>query len=434
MKIYSLTLRLVTLFCFLLLNPFTLSEKACAQDKNWTHFRGSNLNGIAEAKNIPLTWNDSVVKWKTKIHDEGYSSPVVYDNQIWITAATPDGKELYAVCTDFQTGKILYDIKVFTPDDIEGKHSLNTYASPTACIEKGFVYVHYGSLGTACINTSNGSIVWKRTDFKVKHAQGPASSPVLYKNLLILHLEGTDKRFIVALDKSNGKTVWMTSRPEEPYQPLALIGRKAYITPLILNVEGRDMLISNGAAVCIAYDPNDGKEIWRVVDGAESTIAMPVSENGVIYWYTGFTMGDDGKKYTELIAVNPKGKGDITATNVLWKKREELSRNQSLTPVIKDGLIYTVNTRNILMCIDAATGKEIWSEHVKSNYDSSPLYINGNIFFFSVKGEVLVIKAGRKYEPVATSHMDSGIWASPAVLRSSVILRTQKFLYRIGKE
>ncbi len=432
MKIHPLTSGSTIFFCFLLLILFLVSEKACSQDKNWTHFRGSNLNGIAEAKNIPMVWSDSVVKWKTKIHDEGYSSPVVFDNQVWVTTATPDGKELYAVCTDFVTGKIIYDIKVFTPDDIEGKHSLNTYASPTPCIEKGFVYVHYGSMGTACINTSDGSIIWKRSDLKCKHVQGPASSPILYKDLVILHFEGTDVRFIVALDKSTGKTIWSTSRPEEPYQPLAPIGRKAYITPIIMNVEGHDILISNGSAVCIAYDPNDGKEIWRVVDGAESTIAMPFAENGVVFWYTGFSMGDSGKKYTEMLAVNPNGKGDITSTNVLWKKREELSRNQSLTPVIKDGLIYTVNTRNILMCIDAADGKEVWSKHVSSNYDSSPVYINGNIFFFSVKGEILVIKAGRKYNPVAKSQMDSGIWATPAILRNSVILRTQKYLYRIG--
>jgi len=425
--------RKTILICLIVLVPLIFSEQASSQQQNWTHFRGSTLNGIAEAKDIPLTWDDSVIKWKTKIHDEGYSSPVVYDNQVWVTTATPDGTELYAVCTDFQSGEIIYDIKVFTPDETEGKHSLNTYASPTASIEKGFVYVHYGSNGTACINTTNGSVVWKRSDFKVRHAQGPASSPVIYKNLLILHFEGTDARYIVALDKSNGKVVWKTSRPEEPYQPLAPIGRKAYITPLIMSVEGRDLLISNGSAVSIAYDPNDGKEIWRVVAGAESTISMPVAENGVVFWYTGFFTGDDGKKYTELLAVNPGGKGDITATNVLWKKKEELSRNQSLTPVIKDGLIYTVNTRNIMSCIEAATGKEVWSEHVTSNFDSSPLYINGNIFFFSVKGEVLVIKAGRKYEPVATSQMDSGIWATPAVLRNSVILRTQKYLYRISK-
>jgi outer membrane protein assembly factor BamB len=401
---------------------------------NWTHFRGSSLNGIALNENIPLKWDDSGIKWKTKIHDKGYSSPVVYNNQIWVTTAKPDGKELYAVCTDFKTGKIIYDIKVFTPDQVEGKHSLNTYASPTPCIEKGFVYVHYGSMGTACINTVNGSIVWKRSDFKCRHAQGPASSSVIYKNLLILHFEGTDVRYIIALDKSNGKQIWRSDRPAEPYEPVTEIGRKAYITPLLINVKGRDMLISNGSAVCIAYDPNNGKEIWRVVNGAESTIAMPITENGILYWYAGYMVNSDGFKFTELLAVNPEGSGDITHTNVIWKKTDELSRNQSLTPVIKDGLIYTINTRNILMCIDAATGEEVWSAHLTSNYEASPLYVNGNIWFFSVKGEVLAIKAGRKYVVIAHNQMDSGIWATPAVLRNSVIIRTQEYLYRIGGE
>jgi outer membrane protein assembly factor BamB len=194
------------------------------------------------------------------------------------------------------------------------------------------------------------------------------------------------------------------------------------------------MLISNGSAVCIAYAPGTGKEIWRVVNGAESTVAMPFTENGVVYWYAGFMVDSDGTKFTELLAVNPDGNGDITATNILWKKHDELSKNQMLTPVIKDGLIYTVNTRNILMCIDAKTGEDIWSTHVLSNYNSSPVYANGNIWFFSVKGDVLAIKAGRKYEVVAQNQMDSGIWATPAILRNSVIIRTEKYLYKIGGE
>jgi outer membrane protein assembly factor BamB len=155
-----------------------ISNPGSSQDNNWTHFRGSNLNGIAKTENVPLKLDSTNMKWKTRIHDEGYSSPVVYDNQIWVTSAKPDGKELYAVCIDFQTGKIIYDIKVFSPDKVEGKHSINTYASSTSCIEKGFVYVHYGSNGTACINTANGSIVWKRTDLKCRHVQGPASSAI----------------------------------------------------------------------------------------------------------------------------------------------------------------------------------------------------------------------------------------------------------------
>ena len=410
------------------------SKQVSSQEKNWTQFRGSNLNGMAISENIPLKWDESVIKWKTEIHDKGYSSPVVYNNQIWVTTATTDGKKLYAVCLDYQTGKIIYDLLVFTPEVVEGKHSLNTYASPTPCIEKDKVYVHYGSMGTACINTADGSIVWKRTDLRCKHVQGPASSPIIYKNMLILHFEGTDVRFIVALDKTNGQTIWKSDRPAEPYEPLQEIGRKAYITPIIVNVKGRDMLISDGSAVCIAYDPNTGREIWRVVDGAESTIAMPFTENGVVFWYAGYMVADDGSKYTNMLAVNPDGSGDITRTNVIWKKRDELSRNHSLTPVIKDGLIYTVNTFNKLMCIDAASGEEVWSKHLLSNYDASPIYVNGNIWFFSVKGEVLTIKEGRKYEVIASNKMESGIWATPAVLRNSIIVRTQNYLYRIAQE
>lgn len=419
-------------FCFCLAASVFCSEPAFSQDKNWTQFRGTHPNGIVAAENFPLKLDDSVIKWKTEIHDKGYSSPVVFNNQIWVTTAKSDGKELYAVCLDFETGKIIYDIKVFTPELVEKRHSVNTYATPTPCIEKGFVYVHYGNMGTACINSVNGSIVWKRTDLKCKNIHGPGSSPLIYKNLLILHFEGSDTRFIIALDKSNGKTVWKSDRPTEPYEPLTDVGKLAYITPIIINVKGHDMLISNGSAICQAFDPKTGKEIWRVVDGAETTIAMPFTDQGVLFWYTGFMVADDGKTYSDLLAVKPDGNGDIAGTNIIWKKKDEQSSNQMLTPVIKDGLIYTITTRNIMMCVDAANGEEIWTTHVTSNYNASPLYINGNIWFFSIKGEVLVIKAGRKYEIVAQNKMDSGIWATPAVLRNSMLLRTQNFLYRIG--
>jgi outer membrane protein assembly factor BamB len=404
-----------------------------SQDMNWTHFRGSNLNAISVSNEVPIRWDSTTFKWKSEIHGKGYSSPVVFDNQIWLTTGTPDGKELYAVCTDYETGKLIHDVKVFVPEETIGKHSINTYASPTPCIEKGFVYVHYGSLGTACIRTSDGSIVWKRTDLKCKHVQGPGSSPIIYKNLLILHYEGTDVRFIVALDKSSGKEVWRTDRPAEPYIPLPNIGTKAYITPIIINVKGRDLMISNGSAACFAYDPLTGEEVWRVIRGAESTVPMPISENGIVYFYTGFMVDNESPNFTELLAVNPDGKGDITATNILWRKRDNQTQTQMLTPVIKDGLIFTVNTRNMLMCIDAKTGEEIWSERQRANFNSSPVYANGNVWFFSVKGDVIAVKAGRKYEVVAQNTMDSGIWATPAFLRNEVILRTEKYLYRIGK-
>lgn len=422
----------LTLYCILTAILLTGYNNCFAQNNNWTHFRGSNLNGIANVDKPPLKWSDdSNIKWKTEIHGKGWSSPVVFDNQIWVTSAKEDGSELFAICTDFQTGNIIHDIKVFTPADVPGKHSVNTYATPTPCIEKNFVYVHYGSLGTACIRTSDGSIVWKRTDLKCEHAQGPGSSPIIYKNLLILHYEGTDVRFIVALDKATGKQIWRSDRPEEPYVPLTKIGRKSYVTPLIINVKGRNLLISNGSAVCIAYEPETGKEVWRVVRGAESTISMPFAEKGVVFFYTGYMIDKDGSDFSELMAVNPDGRGDITGTNVLWKKRVE--RLQLLTPVIKDGLIYTVDTKNNLMCLEASTGNEIWTSRLKANFNASPVYAAGNIYLFSIKGETLVIKEGRKLEIVAQNQIKDQIWATPAFLRNSIILRTDKYLCRIGE-
>lgn len=408
---------------------FVMSTTFSAGQDNWTHFRGSQLNGIAGATRVPLSWTS--MKWKTEIHGKGHSSPVVYGNQVWITTGTPDGRDLYAVCADYQTGKIIYDIKLFTPSDVQGKHSINTYASPTPAIEKGYVYVHFGSSGTACIKTTDGSVAWKRDDYKCKHVQGPGSSPMIYKNLLILHFEGTDVRYIVALDKTTGKEVWRADRPEEPYVPLPNIGKKAYITPMIINVKGKDQMISVGSAVCIAYEPLTGKEIWRVVRGAESTVAMPVFENGTLYFYTGFMVSESGETYTEILAVNPDGKGDITATNVLWRKKDMQSTNQISSLLIKDGLIYTMTTRNIMMCIDAKTGQEVWTERQRTNFNASPVYADGNIWFCSVKGEVLAIRPGRKYEVATTNQMDSGIWGTPAFLRNAVIVRTENYLCRI---
>jgi outer membrane protein assembly factor BamB len=410
---------------------FSILISGCNNQKgNWTHFRGDRLDGIADVSKAPVKWTaDSNVIWKTPIHDKGWSSPVVYGNQVWVTTATEDGKQLYAVCTDFKTGEIIYDIKVFEPDSVYSKHPINSYATPTPCIEKGFVYVHFGQYGTACINTENGSIIWQRADLKCNHIQGPGSSPIIYKNLLILHLEGSDIQYIVALDKTNGQTVWRTERRKELYDPLEPIGKKAYITPLIVNVKGRDMLISNGSAVCSAYDPETGKEIWWIVRGEDSTIAMPFSENGKVYFYTSYVVPPEGENYAELIAVDPDGQEDITE-NILWRIKTPVL--QLLTPVIRNGLIYTIDSESNLKCIDSQTGNEIYTEKLRGKFNSSPVYAAGNIYFCSIKGEIFVIKEGQEYNVVAKNRLDGEIWSTPAILRNSILIRTSKFLYRIG--
>lgn len=405
-----------------------------AQQDNWTHFRGSNLNAIATETNVPTVWNDSTnIMWKTDIEGKGWSSPVVYGNQIWLTTATDNGKKMLAVCVDINTGKKIYDLLLFQPDTIQSKHSMNTYATPTCCIEEGFVYAHFGTYGTACINTATGVVVWKRMDLNCKHAQGPGSSPILYKDLLILHYDGTDVHYVVALDKKTGKTIWKVDRPEDLYKGMAPISKKAFITPIIINVNGEDLLISSAACALFAYKPESGKEVWRIVKGRESTVSSPIIENGVLYYYSSWvTSPEVVEPLIELVAVNPVGKGDITKTNILWKL--EAPRDQLSTPLIKDGRIYTVDNRGLLMCIDTKTGKVIYSLQQKQKYNSSPVFAGGNIYFNSLKGETMVIKPGDKLEVEAVNKLSGGeVYATPAFVRNSIIFRSDKYLYRIGK-
>jgi outer membrane protein assembly factor BamB len=407
-------------------------DNSLAQNGNWTHFRGSNLDGISDESNIPVRWSDSShIAWKTPIHGKGWSSPVIFGDQVWVTSANEDGSAQYAICIDKQSGKVIFDKKLTVPDTVYSKHTLNSYATPTPCIEEGFVYLHFGSYGTFCLRTADASVVWERKDFTCDYVQGPASSPVIYKDLLILHFEGIDKQYIIALNKNNGDLIWKTERPRECYESLEPIGKKAYITPLIIRVNGKDLLISNGAAVCIAYDPNTGTEIWRIVHGEDSTIAMPFFENGILYFYTSFITPAQGEKYAELFAVNPDGKGDIKETNIIWRNPTPVL--QLLTPVVKGGLIYTVDTRSNMICLDALTGATVWSEKVKGIFNSSPIYADGNIYFSSTKGTTLVLKEGRKPEFLAENNLKGEIWATPAIIEKSLIIRTSGFLYRISE-
>jgi len=397
----------------------------------WTHFRGNNLDGISGVQDLPVSWNDTThITWKKAIEGKGWSSPVVLDDQIWLTTATEGGLELRALCLDFSSGEFIHDKVVFRPDSLYRKHAINSYATPTSAIEDGFVYVHFGRYGTACLDIRTGETVWKRTDMQCEHIQGPGSSLLIYREKLIVHMEGSDIQYIAALDKRTGKTLWQTERPSEVYDHLEYIGKKAYITPIVVNVDGRDLMISNGAGVCIAYDPETGKEVWRIVQGEDSTISMPVAGESLIYFYSGFVTPPDGRKYAELLAVDPQGTGDIRSSNIQWRLHSPVL--QLLTPTFVDGLLYTVDSKGLLSCLDANTGTTVWSKKLKGKYYSSPVYADGHIYLSSIKGETLVFKAGSEWEAVAENRLEGEIWATPAVTGGAILMRTSKFLYKIA--
>ena len=411
---------------------WALPMLAQTQENNssWTHFRGSGLNGISSGSGFPLTWNDSThIAWKAPIEGKGWSSPVVLDKQVWLTTADKEKKEMRAICLDLESGEQIHNKLIFTPEKLFRIHAINSYATPTPAIEKGRVYVHFGRYGTACLNSATGEKLWERTDLPVEHIQGPGSSLLIYKDKLIVHLEGTKVQQILALNKLTGETIWRTERPRELYDPMLEIGKKAYITPIIIQVKGRDLMISNGSAACIAYDPDTGKEVWRIIQGEDSTISMPVESNGRLFFYTSFVTEAGDNKFAELFAVDPDGEGDIGGTHILWRMKAPIL--QLSTPVVVGDYLYTVDAKGVFYCLGASDGQVIWSENLKDKFHSSPLYADGHIYVSSTRGETLVYKAGAKPELVSKNVLEGEIWATPAMIEGALLIRTSEFLYRV---
>jgi outer membrane protein assembly factor BamB len=421
--------RIILSLPFILFVFLIFSGLAAPQSENWTHFRGSDMKGVASGKSYPVEWNDSTnIAWFTPIEGRAWSSPVVFEDQIWLTNASPDGKEMSAICLDLNSGKEIFNIELFKPETIYGKHAINSYATPTSAIESGFVYVHFGRYGTACIDTRNGQKLWERTDLQCEHIQGPGSSLLLHGNKLIVHMEGTDVQNIYALDKTTGKTIWMASRDPKLYESMLEIGKKAYVTPIVVEVNGREIIISNGSAVCNAYDIETGEEVWYIPQGEDSTISMPLEYNGIIYFYTGFITPEEGDKYCELWAVDPKGEGNLSS-NIIWRKKFPIL--QLLTPVIHDNLLFTVDTESELYCINAVTGETIWSEKIKGKYNSSPIWAGGNVYLSTTRGETLVFESSKSFKKISENKLNGEIWATPAFVNGTILIRTSKGLVKV---
>ena len=403
---------------------FLVATTTALAADNWPQFRGPTGDGHSDATGLPVNWNESEnIKWKTPIHGRGWSSPVIWGDQIWLGTATDDGKKMSAICVHKDTGKILHDILLFENEKPRFCHAMNSYASPSPIIEDGRVYLHFGSYGTACIDTSTGKTIWSRRDLPCDHYRGPGSSPISFEDLLIVHYDGYDFQYIVALDKESGKTVWKRDRDID-YQTTNGDLKKAYCTPTLIEVDGKVQLVSPAAKATIAYEPRTGEAIWKVRYRQHSATARPLYAFGLVFLNTGFPKA-------ELWAVRPNGKGDITGSHVAWRATKQIGSKPS--QLIVDDLIYVVSDGGVLSCLEAKTGKEVWTARLGGKYSSSPLYADGHIYFFSHEGKTTVIDPGREYKEVAVNQLDDGFMASPAVTGKALILRTITHLYRIEK-
>jgi len=421
-------MKTIKFFYFFVFFIFLLSCQS--ESDNWTHFRGSNMDGHAQVEIAPTHWSDTVsVVWKVPVKGIGWSSPVVYGKQVWLTSAEEDGTKFYTLCFDLESGNLLDEKTIFTSEEPQRIHSTNSYATPTPCIEKGFVYVHYGTFGTACINTDNFEVVWKRNDMPCDHMQGPASSPILYKNMLIVHLEGTADPYVVALDKKTGETIWKSVRTADIYDPLEPVYRKSYQTPIVINANGIELLVSNAAYMCFAHDVNTGEVVWTIKYGFDSTVSQPLYYNGLVFVNSGWIFQDNKPYFTRQFAIDPTGTGDVTETHLKWMYEDEVP--QIPTPVIVDGKMYMVHDRGMITCLDAMSGNPVWKEKLKGNFNASPIYAAGNIYFINVKGDCTIIKPGETFQKVAENSIGETVKAIPVFVGDQMILRTKDNLYMI---
>lgn len=424
-------MRLLASACLLL-----LCTASFADDAPWNQFRGQRGDGSSTEKELPVTFGEGSkeIVWKTSIPGRAWSSPVVWGKQIWLTNA-PDilgnTKErvklekpiaLSAVCVNLESGKVIHDVKLFEVLELQVTHPTNTFASPTPFIEEGRVYIHFGSYGTACLDTKTGEKIWERRDLECDHFRGPGSSPVVHGELLYLTFDGYDFQYIAALDKKTGKTVWKKDRGID-YKTTDGDAKKGYSTPSIIEVGGRELLISPFAYATIAYEPKTGEPIWTVFHKGMNAAARPLYGNGLVYINSA-----DGPN--PLVAVNPQGTGDITK-NIVWSSSKQIPKRSS--QILFGDTLFMMNDSGVASCLDAKTGTEVWSKRLSGAYWSSPLLANGLIYCWSQEGGVVIFKAAREFELVAENKFGEGFWASPAVAGKSLIVRSKSHLYRVEK-
>ncbi|MEM8944693.1 MAG: PQQ-binding-like beta-propeller repeat protein [Planctomycetota bacterium] len=417
-----------------------------AADSEWLQFRGSNGQGISTTLGVPLEWDEETnVVWKTPIVGEGWSSPVYSGRVAWVTSATEIAASeeqrlekvagspvanalelaskisLWVTKIDLDNGRVLQEIKLAEVDDPQCIHSLNSYASPTPALRDDRLYCHFGDFGTFCLDCSTGETVWQRR-IQLDHSVGPGSSPLLYEDLLVLTCDGMQQQYVTALDAGSGETVWRTDRP-----PIAAENpefRKAFSTPLAIDVGDATQLIVPGAQWFVAYEPRTGKELWRVDHGRGfSNVPRPVYDGRFVYMCTGYAT-------SQLWAIAPDGQGDVTDSHVHWRVTKQIPNMPS--PVVFGQRIYTVSDGGIAQCFETSSGDRLWKDRVGGKFSASPLLAGRHLYLCSHDGTTTVISAGDTYREVARNQLDGQLMASPVVVGDDLLLRTGTHLYRIG--
>jgi outer membrane protein assembly factor BamB len=384
----------------------------------WARWRGPSGQGLVDGKGYPDTWSgtDNVV-WKVPVPGSGNSSPIVWRDQIFLTTASDDGRQASILAYRRSDGQRLWEavVPAGAPDR---PHNKNGYASATVATDGQRIYASFGGRGLMAVDMS-GKQMWHTPIGRVENYHGPAGSPLLYKNSVILYQDQRSGSFVAAFDRATGKQVWKTPRD-------AQVG---WGTPIAIRVVDHDELIVHGQNRVVAYNPDTGAELWRCGGSTFEVIPTPVVGYGMLFCASG--------RAGPTLAIRPGGKGDVTSTHVAWTTPRGSPFVPS--PILFGDLLYTINDmQSIVSAFDARTGTSLWQGRLgvatREGFSASPVALDGKVFFTNDDGETFVLRAGKTFDLMHVNRIGERTLASPALVDGRWYIRTAQHLYAIGRK
>ena len=389
------------------------------QAQNWPGWRGPNGDGTSMETNLPVKW-DSItnVLWKIPVPGIGHSSPIVWKDKLFIVTALIEKQEKVLMCYDCKNGNLLWQ-KIMLKSNFEPKHDNNSYASGTPATDGTLIYASYldGKDVVVSAYDFKGKQVWLQKPGTFQSPHGYSCSPVLYKDKVIINGDSQGDSFVAALSRSDGHIIWKISHDKPAH---------SFSTPIFRQMAGKMQMIFCGNKEIASYNPDDGSKIWSVNGPSEDFCSSPVYNKK-----SGLVLVSSAWPIRILVAIKPDGKGDVTESHVVWQTRKGAYYVPS--PVCTDDYLFTTMTTGQVHCIEAATGKILWTEDMGMQY-SSPVLANGLVYMPNDEGVITVIKPGPKFESVAKNSIGERMNASPALSNGKIYLRGYKHLYCISKD
>ena len=414
-------------FCILFSAALALISFNSAIAENWPCFRGPTRQGISHEKDVPIEWNQtSNIVFKTPIPGVGWSSPIVFDDRVFVTTATDGGASFRLLCLDRLKGNVLWNKQIHRQKPGH-KQRFNSYASSTPVTDGRYIYV-LAFDGTLAAVSTEGNIIWTHQEFEYFSEHGLAVSPILYKDLLIVPFDGSssgpdkklgwqkpwDKGLILAVNKNTGKVQWRGRRG---------LSRIAHVTPQILSENSQDQLVSSAGNVVQGFDLKTGRRIWTAANSGEGVVPSIVIGDGLIFTTSGF--GESA-----IRAIRTGGKGNVTATHIIWESKEDVSKIPSMLYVRP--FLFLVTETGVAKCLRATTGEEVWRKRLAGKHSASPIWADGRIYFLSEKGKTTVIKDGGEFKVLAENELNEKCIASPAVSQKQIFIRSENNIFCIG--